>query len=289
MNTNESTQKSPWGNAIVAAILIVAVLFLLFSRSSCSKQLQEAQHHAAAAESSDGGEEVSDDNSNATAVSATDTSVNGESDSVIPEEAPEPDAATLATDGEIQEDAPASSDVASTSSREVSNSPAEGDPSTAESGSEGKPVGQSIGGLTVRGERLGVILDVSGSMTRYLDDLRSEIKAGFSGALFLEVEGCLLEPVQPDEDESHTGVRRHSVMNAVFELAAVHRVDSIYWFCDLQDTQTVEALEELRSLALGKSSHSAGFRLYVRSTDEEPSTVLEDLIRLSGGAYERRR
>ena len=82
---------------------------------------------------------------------------------------------------------------------------------------------------------------------------------------------------------------RDSVMNAFRELVEIHKVDSIYWFCDLQDERTPEALKELRYIVNPTNSRFPRVHLYIRSTDEGPDRELIDIIKISKGAYETRR
>ena len=145
----------------------------------------------------------------------------------------------------------------------------------------------------MKGEKLGVILDVSGSMSRYLEALRAEIRSRFESSFFLEVEGCIIEPSLFDPSAIPTSPdnpnRRASVMNAIRELVEIEQVDSIYWFCDLQDERTKEGLRELEQLVRGRPGNTPVFHLYIRSTDDKPDEDLDQIIRLSGGAFEKRR
>jgi hypothetical protein len=151
--------------------------------------------------------------------------------------------------------------------------------------------GEPVGGLMIEGERLGVILDTSDSMTRYLPGLRAEIRSRFQSPVFLEVEGCLLEPSSIARGKIPTKVsdisgERESVMDAIRELIEVHRVDSIYWFSDLQDERTGAALRELGSILEPNESRPNGVRLYVRSTDSKVDESLAGVVNRSGGSFE---
>lgn len=190
----------------------------------------------------------------------------------------------------------------------------------------GSDRGKDVGGMMVKGSRLGVVLDVSGSMAPYLDDLRAEIRRQFSSAVFLEVSGCSLRPSRFDAQEFREDppedAKRNGVMDAFQELVQHHGVDSIYWFCDLQDPRNDEALAELRSLVWGREMSplavervpgaTSGFsgldqleelqnnvstrqaenpsvHLYVRSTGETPDPVLRKIIEESGGRFQKKR
>ena len=186
--------------------------------------------------------------------------------------------------------------------------------------SGGTAPGRSIGGMNVKGNSLGVILDVSGSMRPYLDDLRKEISRNFSNAVFLEVKGCSLrhstfDPEKFLDSQPPPDNIRESVMDAMMELVLVYEVDSVYWFSDLQDGEHNAAIKQLRTLVWGKemphpsssnSPRKSGgnfpsldkfdelqnnkgnmngpvFRLYIRSTDQKPTADLDQIIRESGG------
>lgn len=178
--------------------------------------------------------------------------------------------------------------------------------------------GKKIGGLTVKAEKLGVILDTSGSMTKHIEKLRKEIGKEFEAAVFREVVGCRLaisdgtniEELDPKDP------KRGSVMTAMRELAEIENVDAIFWFCDLNDGESEEALKELdASLWHGKppvrTSGSKGpafsgldklkklqdrsemekkdqpCRLYIRSVGKRAEGPLMRVLRGSGGAFKR--
>lgn len=183
--------------------------------------------------------------------------------------------------------------------------------------------GRNVGGMMIRGGSLGVILDVSGSMTPYLQKLRQEIGEQFSDAVFLEVIGCSLHPLGAGfehPDPLPQGAIRNSVMEALHELVSVHGVDAVYWFCDLQDSRLPEAVHEMREMVAGKllskGSPSKGgggsgfsglddlermnegrsrplskpvFRLYIRSTDQSPDAALQKVITESGGEFQKKK
>lgn len=187
--------------------------------------------------------------------------------------------------------------------------------------SGGDSGGKNVGGMLVKGNSLGVILDVSGSMTPYLEELRKEIREKFADAVFLEVRGCSLHPTNGAEipvPDASMGPGRDSVMLAIRELVEVHRVDSVYWFSDLQDSQSEDALHELMQLVAGTTlsreaerpgateefsgldeleklqegrpveNPDSVFRLYVRSTDQRPESELARIIRKSGGSFQKK-
>jgi hypothetical protein len=156
---------------------------------------------------------------------------------------------------------------------------------------DSEPAGEAVGGLRIEGKTLGVILDTSDSMTPYLPGLRTEIRSRFQNPRFLEVEGCLLEPSSQARGKRPRAApsgssERESVMDAIRELIEVHRVDSIYWFSDLEDERTDAALRELASILAPSASRPDGVRLYVRSTGSQVDESLAALVIRSGGSFE---
>ena len=292
-NTHNDMKASHWIKAAICAVIVLLLLFFVLTRSSCTQtggggqaNVEESGEGASGEDSAKAGSESSDQDS----TKDSDTEKNSES----PNGGENEDIAESSENGENAESAkePAVSQTSPTSPDTNSTTPDEGEPSTAGASGE-RSGGQNIGGLLVKGKRLGVILDVSGSMERYLESLRSEIQSRFDSPVFLEVEGCFIEPTTtnpPGSNYDSLNPRlRDSVMNAIRELVVVEKVDSIYWFCDLQDEQTDEGLDELAQLARGNSEKSPAFHLYIRSTDEKPNEKLDQIIRLTKGAFEKRR
>ena len=146
--------------------------------------------------------------------------------------------------------------------------------------------GQAIGGMMIRSKKLGVVLDSSPSMTPYLPALRAEIRRNFRGSIFREIKGCTLAATNGRDNTSIvTFYDPAAVMMGIKELVTEHRIDALYWFCDLQDQQTEAALDELEKL-LGGSFPGQRVRFYVRSVDLKPSKRLADIIDRSGGEVE---
>jgi hypothetical protein len=281
MNPKQEVRSQDWFKAAASAAVFLIVIFFLVTRSSCSPSgSADITAEAPVVASTEAGE--SDKEPSDTRSAPEDAKKETESPASPEKKAPETDSKT------------------SSQTTAVDSSQTPPPPATVESGENpsrspsAEPRGQSIGGMNVKGERLGVILDVSGSMSRYLESLRTEINSRFKGPVFLEVEGCYLEPSSFDPAEIRSPRfdnpnLRESVMNAIRELVEVHQVDSVYWFCDLQDERTEEALAELKDLARGNGGNSPAFHLYVRSTDKAPDPELENVISASGGAFEKRR
>jgi hypothetical protein len=149
--------------------------------------------------------------------------------------------------------------------------------------------GSNIGRLYVKAKKLGVILDNSGSMSEYLEDLRSEIRRGFKGSVVSEVWGCRLEAISEQRDTIIPGLIYHdpaAVMKTVRKLIERDKVDAIYWFTDLRDGETAKALEELEEYLNVNGGMNSRVKFYLRSIADEPSKELAEVIRRSGGEVE---
>ncbi|MDB4657729.1 hypothetical protein OAE56_03135 [Verrucomicrobiales bacterium] len=182
-----------------------------------------------------------------------------------------------------------------------------------------KGVGRRIGGMTIKAEKLGVVLDVSGSMTDHLEKLRKDIKKEFKDAVFREVTGCRLDANSGNIEElDPDSVARRSVLEAMRKLVELKKVDAIFWFCDLKDGESEEGLNELANsfwhgdppplLKEGEkkptfggldelarlqdrqkamANENAPIRLYVRSVGKKPEKPLKKFISDSGGSFKR--
>jgi len=302
MNTNSNevggdVKTSHWIKAVLVAVVVLALLIFILSRSACTQSGQAVASAETSEQDADSSQPSSRDDSD------SDSSANGdqvqekkaesETDSVEKAGASNDAGASGSDDAASEKENPAAGGAAPDSSDTTDPVAGGGQGATADDGA-GSATGKSIGGLQVKGERLGVILDVSGSMSRYLESLRAEIRSRFESPVFLEVQGCIIEPSLFDPSaigSTSPGQpnRRASVMNAIRELVEIENVDSVYWFCDLQDARTEEGLQELESLVRANGGDDPAFHLYVRSTDEAPGPALKEIIRLSGGAFEKRR
>lgn len=196
-------------------------------------------------------------------------------------------------------------------------------------GAGGRGGGKKIGGLMVQANRLGVILDVSGSMADDSERVNRIIAEQFENAICVQVEGCDLllathtsaipgteelpfnfghpapgawttqsawpdpkpkqqkkewpwaEKPQPSQPAPEPVIVSESSGTIQALLILANRgVDAVYWFCDLQDLQSNDALREVeRILRAGR------IRLYVQSQEVEPGPVLREIIAGSGGTY----
>ncbi len=164
---------------------------------------------------------------------------------------------------------------------------------SAGSGAGGGGGGGSIGGMKIKSRRLGVILDVSGSMDEQIRAVRREIRKHFSSASVVEVVGCSLdwsgEDPGFDLEKARGRVRMEknadSVVAAVEILIAAGKVDAIFWFSDLQDSQSEAGLQRLSHL-LGTNfgSERRPVKFYVQSVGRDPSARLAGIAKRSGGA-----
>lgn len=130
----------------------------------------------------------------------------------------------------------------------------------------GRGTSGKIMGDTINATKLGVILDVSPSMKPYIPMLQNEIMSNFKNAKILNVVGCSL-------------INGSKSINAFEELSS-SGVDTIYWFCDLQDPQMRVSLDRLSSI-LKRSN----IKLYIKSLDMSPNVYLSDIIASSGGKF----
>ena len=132
----------------------------------------------------------------------------------------------------------------------------------------------------IESARLGLILDNSASMTQFLPPLRRKIKKAFNKPTFLEVKGCKIIPTRRVKARQKT--QYSHTLDAIYDLIHLHRVDSIYWFSDLNDIQKDDALTQLSFLLQANA-----IKLYVSSIDKKPSPQLHEIIRESGGKFLR--
>lgn len=151
---------------------------------------------------------------------------------------------------------------------------------------------RSIGKMQVKAKRLGVVLDVSGSMTSHLPAVRKEIQKSFSNATTILIDGCRLD-WDPDfvfkktaERSSRTGWTASSVIEAINILVTRNKVDAIYWFSDLQDGETEQGRQRLLELLRVSEGPDKAVRLYIRSLEQQPTRKLNMIVRASGGLVE---
>ena len=140
----------------------------------------------------------------------------------------------------------------------------------------GETESAEFGGFTIMTANLGVILDNSGSMTQYLDRLRIKINKKFKKSAFIEVLGCSLTPAAGLEVTQQEAMR--STMVAIRYLVDLKGADTIYWFSDLNDMQSPEALKELQDYL-----YKNMVTFYLSSVGHRPSKELKNIVEESGG------
>jgi len=112
----------------------------------------------------------------------------------------------------------------------------------------------TIGGISVEAERLGVVVDNSGSMKPYLEDLRKDINKKFKErADYAEANGCAI-------------TMSSAAFKAIKTMAESGKVDAIFWFSDLNDPLDMDALDVLGELLVEKK-----VKLYCRSILRKPT------------------
>lgn len=132
-----------------------------------------------------------------------------------------------------------------------------------------------MGGYEIVTAKLGVILDNSGSMQSYLEDLREKIDMKFANSAYMEVTGCSL--YDSNNEISKENAERNTLL-AIKYLVLNKGVDTIYWFSDLNDLRTDEALDEL-SYFLERNFVT----FYLTSVGKTADSKLRKIVLGSGG------
>ena len=135
-----------------------------------------------------------------------------------------------------------------------------------------------LDGYSIPTAKLGVVLDASGSMLKYIKSLKEQINHQFPSAAFIEVDSCRLTTFSTGKISEKSA--DNSTMNAIKYLIDNKGVDSIYWFSDLNGTRAPEALTQL-----SKWLDESMVALYVRSVGKKPDKELMKLIESSGGKF----
>ncbi len=146
-----------------------------------------------------------------------------------------------------------------------------------------------VGKISVKSKRLGVVLDVSGSMEEHLREVRRQIRAAFGNAETVDVSGCRLDWKPPREqavERPRLQNKAESVIEAMEMLIVAGKVDAIYWFSDLQDGETESGLARLRDLLQLEKGRGRAVRLYIRTLERQPSLDLTRIVKASGGAIQ---
>lgn len=153
----------------------------------------------------------------------------------------------------------------------------------------GSMTSMKVGKIAVKAMRLGVILDVSGSMEEELPGVKREIRKAFRQAETVEVEGCRLdwrEAAGAEDQKVKLKKNADSVIEAVEMLVVDGKVDAIYWFSDLQDGESEEGLQRLRTLLRAERGKGRAVRFYIRSLEREPSEELAAIVKATDGAVQ---
>lgn len=140
-------------------------------------------------------------------------------------------------------------------------------------GGEKEDKAGTVGGSFLYSANLGVVLDVSGSMTPHLEDLRNEINSYFEAPRYREVEGCRLDSCHFEHLRTDRRASTWATMSVIEELITVREVDTVYWFSDLQDDQDSMSVRRLRELFM-----RGGTRFHVKSLGKKPSREFEEII-----------
>ncbi len=130
-----------------------------------------------------------------------------------------------------------------------------------------------IGGAFLYSSNLGIVLDVSGSMTAHLEELRGQINSYFEAPKYREVVGCRLDSCHREHLRTTRQSETWATLSVIEELVTVEEVDTVYWFSDLKDNQSMSSLRRLRELLM-----KGGARLYVKSLGEKPNRFLDSII-----------
>lgn len=131
---------------------------------------------------------------------------------------------------------------------------------------EGNGKKGTLGGMEISANQLGVVLDVSGSMTGVLPSLENQISRRFPWALTERVTGCSIFG-----DIRQTGGQ--GTLEAIRYLVEEGEADAIFWFCDLQDSRDPGAV-----LSLGKYLKEKKVKLYLSSTEKSPDEDLRKAV-----------
>lgn len=133
----------------------------------------------------------------------------------------------------------------------------------------------NLGGVAVPDdERLGVVLDVSGSMTSILTPIRQALLDHFPGCPVFEADDSLGHYVQREE---HAATPDPDLYFGCYNLLA-QNVTAIYLFSDFEDGEEPRA-----TLALVEDLREAHVKLYICYTEGAPYDELARYARESGG------
>ena len=143
----------------------------------------------------------------------------------------------------------------------------------------GTGLGINIGGVTVNGdEKLGVVLDTSGSMTSILPPIRQTLADHFGSSPVTESANSLGEYIPfVAKRPSENGIQEADLYQCCYKLLD-QGVTAIYIFTDFEDGEDKKATE-----ALVADLRKAGVKLYLCYTEGPPYAGLVAYTRESGG------
>ncbi len=166
-----------------------------------------------------------------------------------------------------------------------------------------EPMHGKIFGSDVSARNLGVILDSSGSMSRFVAKLRAEIHRDFAGCNIVEVPSCTvsgnadaawfyaspvsgINPFTPDRhcpaisSELIAQIRhaRSDTASAIVAMVTLMKNDAIYWFSDFKDGVSDKTVAKIAVPVLANK-----VKLYLHTIDKPPAKSLADLVEKSGG------
>jgi hypothetical protein len=85
-------------------------------------------------------------------------------------------------------------------------------------------------------------------------------------------------PIDEDKIHLYATIARRDNVSAILGLVELHKVDAIYWFCDLKDDIEDAAVQRLDTM-LTKNRVT----LYIHSVGRKPKGALDALVKQSGG------
>jgi len=150
----------------------------------------------------------------------------------------------------------------------------------AERAGHGSGMGQgvNIGGVTVSdGEKLGVVLDVSGSMTFILPPIRKTLADNFSSCVITEATNSFGQYMQGGSGITGNMPNEPDLYRCCYKLLE-QQVTAIYMFTDFEDGEDKKATD-----AMVEDLRKAGVKLYLCYTEGPPYDKLIKYSQESGG------
>ncbi|MFT5465980.1 MAG: hypothetical protein ACI8UO_001077 [Verrucomicrobiales bacterium] len=133
-------------------------------------------------------------------------------------------------------------------------------------------------GMDVYGEHLGVVLDISESMTRKLPAVRAALREKMPKTPVLHVDGCGLE--KPGPQATIKGGVASETVTAVNLLGEFAHANAILWISDMGDSPNHSGI---KAMAEALSKHE--ITLYILSLGNAPGPALRKLVEQTEGAW----